>query len=296
MTNKMQLKKDLKEKRELVNITIDRFLPRKDEYPKEIHKAMRHTLFAGGKRLRPYLAIRTFMLFDDDLEKVRNIAAAVEMLHTYTLIHDDLPEIDNDDYRRGKKTCHVLFGSDIALLAGDALLVAAFEMLSTATLSDTVKQKLLREFAMDCGDKGLIAGQMVDIRSEGKAVDKKTLDFIHHNKTGKLINLSIRFGCYAADASPADLKRMEEYGTKLGLAFQIVDDILDVEGDSKTLGKTTGKDNASKKATFPAVYGLEKSKDMAAKLIEDCHSLLAPYGERAELLSMLTEFVLNRQF
>jgi len=294
--NKMILKKDLKEKRELVNIEVDRFLPRKDEYPKQIHKAMRHTLFAGGKRMRPYLLVNTYLLFRDDVEKTFLLAGAIEMLHSYTLIHDDLPEIDNDEYRRGKKACHVIYGSDIALLAGDALLVNAFEAITATELDDKLKIKLIKELASEAGDQGLIAGQMVDIASEGKRVTKTTLDFIHKNKTARMINLPIRFGCLLAEASDDDIKRMEKFGNKLGLAFQIVDDILDVEGDQKTLGKTVGKDKKAEKATFPAIYGLEDSRRMAEKLIEDAKSLLKPYKERANILLMLCDFVLTRTF
>lgn len=295
-TNRMLLKKDLKEKRELVNIEVDRFLPRKDEYPKQIHKAMRHTLFAGGKRMRPFLLINTYLLFRNDIQRTLLIAGAIEMLHSYTLIHDDLPEIDNDEYRRGKKACHVLFGSDIALLAGDALLVNAFEAITTAEVDEKLKLDLIRELAEEAGHLGLIAGQMVDINSEGKKISKETLNFIHKNKTAKMINLPIRFGCLLANAPEADFKRMEKFGNKLGLAFQIVDDILDVEGDQQTLGKTIGKDSKAQKATFPALYGLEESKKMAEKLIEEAKYLLKPYGEKAETLSLLCDFILTRKF
>ena len=295
-TNRMLLKKDLKEKRELVNIEVDRFLPRKDEYPKQIHKAIRHTLFAGGKRLRPYLLINTYLLFDDDIKKTLLIAGAIEMLHSYTLIHDDLPEIDNDEYRRGKKACHVIFGSDIALLAGDSLLVFAFEAITTANIDEKLKLQLIQELAREAGNKGLIAGQMVDIISEGKEVSKETLEYIHANKTTRMINLPIRFGCYLAKASSEDQQRLEKFGNKLGLAFQIVDDILDIEGSQQTLGKTIGKDKKAQKATFPAVYGVEKSREMAEKLITEAKILLEPYGEKAELLMMLCDFVLTRKF
>ncbi|MBN1949446.1 MAG: polyprenyl synthetase family protein [Candidatus Cloacimonetes bacterium] len=294
--NKMLLKKDLKEKRELVNIEVDRFLPRKDEYPKQIHKAMRHTLFAGGKRLRPYLLINTYLLFADEIRKILLVAGAVEMLHSYTLIHDDLPEIDNDDYRRGKRSCHIIYGSDIALLAGDALLVYAFEALNLAPIDERLKLNMIREMAIEAGHSGLIAGQMVDILSEGKKIDKDVLEYIHNNKTARLIKLPIRFGCYLAEAPEEDQARMEKFGEKIGLAFQIVDDILDVEGQDKTLGKSTGKDVQVKKATFPAVYGLEKSKNMARKLIEEAKNLLDPYGEKADILRLLCDFIYNRKF
>lgn len=289
------LKKDLKEKRELVNIEIDRFLPRKDEYPKQIHKAMRHTLFAGGKRLRSYLMVHTYKLFQDDPTPTLAIAGAIEMLHTYTLIHDDLPAIDNDDKRRGKNACHIVYGADIALLAGDALLVNAFEAINTTNLNDKLKIKLISELSKETGSTGLIAGQMVDIMSEGKKVTKKTLEYIHQNKTAKLINLPIRFACYIANASIEDQQRLEKFGNKLGLAFQIVDDILDVEGDEATLGKTIGKDRKVQKATFPALYGLEKSHIMAIKLIDEAKALLLPYGEKAKMLHLLAEYVLTRK-
>jgi geranylgeranyl diphosphate synthase, type II len=294
--NKMQLKRDLKEKRELINITLDRFLPRKDEYPKEIHKAVRHTLFAGGKRLRPYLVFSTFHLFSDEIEKVRPIGAAIEMLHTYTLIHDDLPEIDNDEYRRGKKSCHAVYGADLALLAGDALLAAAFEIISIAELSEDARLRMIRELGEECGANGLIIGQMMDILSEKKDIDKEQLKFIHDNKTGRLIRLAVRFGCYAAEAAEEDVTRLDEFGEKLGLAFQIVDDILDIEGSSSKMGKSTGKDQQTKKATYPAVYGIEKSRDMARKLARDCGKLLDAYGERANMLQQLTDFVVQRDF
>ncbi|MCF7857914.1 MAG: polyprenyl synthetase family protein [Candidatus Cloacimonetes bacterium] len=296
-TKNMVLKKDLKEKRELVNIAIDRFLPRKDEYPKQIHKAIRHTLFAGGKRLRPYLLINTYKLFKQDVAETLMVAGAIEMLHTYTLIHDDLPEIDDADYRRGRASCHVIFGSDIALLAGDALLVYAFQAIAD---DDKVDKKLrlefLHELAKDAGHLGLIAGQIIDIQSEGQKVSKETLEYIHANKTGRLISLAIRFGCKLAGTSEEDEKNMEIFGKKIGLAFQIVDDILDIEGSQEKLGKATGKDLKAKKATFPAVYGLEKSRKMAEKLIAEAKELLAPYEDRAELLLMLCDFIETRKF
>jgi len=294
--NKMMLKKDLKEKRELVNIEMDRFLPRKDEYPKQIHKAIRHTLFAGGKRLRPYLMINTFLLFNDDIQKILLVAGALEMLHSYTLIHDDLPEIDNDEYRRGKKACHVIYGPDIALLAGDALLVYAFEAINQAEIDDKLKFKMIRELAQETGHKGLIAGQISDIQNEGKKISRNTLEYIHSNKTARMIKLPIRFGCYMADTNNDDLLRMETFGEKIGLAFQIVDDILDIEGNQQTLGKTIGKDAKMKKATFPAIYGLERSREMAENLISEAKELLEPYRQKAELLYMLSDFILTRKF
>jgi geranylgeranyl diphosphate synthase type II len=292
----MMIKRDIREKREIVNIILDRFLPRKDEYPKQIHKAIRHTLFAGGKRIRPYLTLSIYSLFDNDFSKVKYLAGAIELLHTYTLIHDDLPEIDNDDMRRGKKSCHVVYGSDIALLAGDALLVSAFDLIADSPFTDEEKMMYIKELASTAGSDGIISGQMNDIAYESKKVTKKTLEYIHENKTAKLLNLAVRFGCLAANAPQEDIERLDKYASKIGLAFQVVDDILDVEGSSALLGKTIGKDAEVQKATFPAVYGLDKSHEMAEKLISSAKKILSHYGEKAEKLELLTDFILTRKF
>ncbi|PID28020.1 MAG: geranylgeranyl pyrophosphate synthase [Candidatus Cloacimonadota bacterium] len=287
-------KKDIKEKRELINITLDRFLPRKDEYPKEIHKAQRYTLFAGGKRLRPYLCLQSFLLFSDDIDLARPVAGAIELLHTYTLIHDDLPEIDNDDLRRGRKTCHVVYGPALALLAGDSLISYAFDLLASCEVSDSLKVELIRQFARETGACGVVGGQMKDIISEGKKITKKELQYIHDNKTGKLIRLPLRFGAIVAGASEDDVNRLDRFGEKIGLAFQIADDILDIEGSKDSLGKSIGKDAKTEKATYPALYGLEKSKAMAAKLIKEAKALLQPYGEKALHLELLADYIISR--
>lgn len=292
----MMIKRDIREKREIVNIVLDRFLPRKDEYPKQIHKAIRHTLFAGGKRIRPYLTLSVYSLFDSDFSNVKYLAGAIELLHTYTLIHDDLPEIDNDDMRRGKKSCHVLYGSDIALLAGDALLVSAFDLIADSPFTVEERLAYIRELAIVAGTEGLISGQMNDIENENKKVSKKTLEYIHENKTAKLLNLAVRFGCMAANASEEDTQRLDKYASKIGLAFQIVDDILDIEGSADVLGKSIGKDAEVQKATFPAVYGLDKSHEMADKLIASAKKILSHYGDKAEKLDLLTDFILTRKF
>jgi len=294
MDNRVLFKRDLKEKQELVNIILDRFLPRKDEYPKEIHKAIRYSLFAGGKRMRPYLTILAWQLFNEDPEPITYVAAAVEMLHTYTLIHDDLPDIDNDEYRRGKKSCHAMFGSDVALLAGNALLINAFELITWAPMPEKTKQEMIAEMAVECGAKGLIAGQIVDIQSEGKKPDKKTLDFIHKNKTARLINLSLRFGAKAAGAKDADLKALEDFGNNIGMAFQIVDDLLDIAGDPEELGKSIGKDIASQKMTFPSIYGEDKSRQMAEDYKKSAKQSLSRFGDKALLLNMMADFIIDR--
>ena len=297
MSNVLSLKKDIKERREQVNMLLDRYLPRKDDYPKEIHKAIRHTLFAGGKRLRPYLVILTYQLYRRKVtEDIIRASAAIELLHTYTLIHDDLPEIDNDNYRRGKKTCHIVFGSDIALLAGDALLVEAFNFVNQIEIRPEIKIKMLHDMAVLSGDKGLIAGQMQDILSNEKDISKQTLDFIHLNKTAKLIQLSTRFGAYMAEVPYSELVKVDEFGKLLGLAFQIIDDILDVEGNPKTLGKSVGKDSSEKKSTYPSVLGLDKSKELAETYTNKALTILDSFGERATILRELTTELLLRKY
>jgi geranylgeranyl diphosphate synthase, type II len=295
MDRKVRLKKDMKEKQELVNIILDRYLPRKDEYPKNIHKALRYSVFAGGKRLRPYLTMSTYQIYKVNVEPITPVAAAIEMLHTFSLMHDDLPDIDNDDYRRGKKACHVLFGEGEALLAGDALLVSAFELITLAEIKAEHRLRFVREMAEECGIKGLIAGQMVDIESEGKKVDEKKINYIHENKTAKLIKLCLRFGALAGGAPDSELKALETYGAKIGLAYQIVDDLLDIEGDPDQLGKTTGKDANVKKATYPSVYGVAESKRRAQELISQARSSIAGLGEKALMLDIVAEYLLNRK-
>ncbi len=285
----------MKEKQEQVNIILDRYLPRKDEYPKDIHKALRYSVFAGGKRLRPYLTISAYQMYREKLDKITPVAAAIEMVHAYTLIHDDLPDIDDDDMRRGKKSCHVVFGEGVALLAGDSLLINAFELITYADIPDTLKVQFVRELGEVAGIKGLIAGQMEDIDAEGKKTDKKTLNFIHNNKTAKLINIALRFGALAGRAPEKDLKIIEDYGSKIGLVFQIVDDLLDVEGTQHSLGKTIGKDEAAGKATFPSQYGVEESRAMAQKLTREAIKGIAALGERSIRFRILADHLLNRK-
>lgn len=295
MDRKILLKKDMKEKQELVNIILDRFLPRKDEYPKEIHKAIRYSVFAGGKRLRPYLTLLAFGMYNEDVEQISPVAGAIEMIHTFSLIHDDLPDIDDDEYRRGKKSCHAMFGEGVALLAGDALLISAFELITLAEIDAALRVQFIRELAQEVGIKGLIAGQMVDIESEGKKVDKKTLNYIHENKTARLINICLRFGAMAGGAPENELKLIEEYGRLIGLVFQIVDDLLDIEGSQEELGKSIGKDAGVSKATFPSVYGIEESRAKAAELTEKARQIIAPLGEKALKLDILAEYLLTRK-
>ncbi len=289
------IKKDMKEKSELVNIALDRFLPRKDEYPKDIHKALRYSTFAGGKRLRPYLTILAYQLYKDKADIIIPVAAAIEMVHTFSLIHDDLPDIDDDEFRRGKKSNHTVFGEGVALLSADSLLINAFEIITHSELSDRLKVQFVHELAHESGIKGLIAGQMVDIESEGRKVDKKTLNFIHTNKTARLINLSLRLGALGAKAPAKDLKIIEDYGNKIGMVFQIIDDLLDIEGTKTKMGKTIGKDEIQGKATFPSVFGIEESRQMAADLTEQAKARIAVLGDRSIKLRILADFLLNRK-
>ncbi|HPN41085.1 MAG TPA: polyprenyl synthetase family protein [Candidatus Cloacimonadota bacterium] len=295
MDRKVLLKKDMKEKQELVNIILDRYLPRKDEYPKNLHKAIRYSVFAGGKRLRPYLTMLAYQIYAGNPEPITPVAAAIEMIHTFSLIHDDLPDIDNDDYRRGKKSCHALFGEGEALLAGDSLLVSAFELITYAEISAELRVRFIRELARECGISGLIAGQMVDIQSEGKKVSKKTLQYIHENKTAKLINICLRFGALAGGAPPEELAAIEEYGNCLGMVFQIVDDLLDIEGDPEELGKSVGKDVEVEKATFPSVWGVEESRRQARELTEKAKQAIVKLGDKAMLLDVLADYMLTRK-
>lgn len=295
MDRKILLKKDMKEKQELVNIILDRFLPRKDEYPKDIHKAIRYSVFAGGKRLRPYLTMLAFQLYNEDVELIAPVAAAIEMIHTYSLIHDDLPDIDDDEYRRGKKSCHAVFGDGVALLSGDALLISAFELITMAEIDAALRVQFIRELAQGVGINGLLAGQMVDVESEGKKVDKKTLNYIHENKTAKLINLSLRFGAIAGGAPANELALIEEYGRLIGLVFQIVDDLLDIEGTQEELGKSIGKDENVEKATFPSVFGIAESRAKAIEYTEKARQIISSLGSRALKLDILAEHLLSRK-
>jgi len=284
----------MKEKQELVNIILDRFLPRKDEYPKEIHKALRYSVFAGGKRLRPYLTMLAYGFYQKDVEPISPVAAAIEMIHTFSLIHDDLPDIDNDEYRRGKKSCHAMFGEGVALLAADSLLISAFELITEAEIEEKYKLLFVRELARECGIQGLIAGQMVDIESENKKIDKKTLNYIHDNKTGRLINVCLRFGAMAGGAKDKEIAIIEDYGKKIGLAFQIVDDLLDIEGDPALMGKSLGKDEDQQKATYPSLYGIEESHKQAKELIESAKNSIRKLGPKTILFEALADFILHR--
>lgn len=295
----MDIKQYLEKKGKMVEEALKRFLPASEDFPSEIHTAMRYSLFAGGKRIRPILALAAAQAVGGELSKVLPAACALEMIHTYSLIHDDLPAIDNDDLRRGRPTSHKVFGEAMAVLAGDALLTQAFIVLSAPDFVKTVgpakAAAAVHEIAQAAGSRGMVGGQTVDILSTGKTLELPTLEYIHTHKTGALIRASVRVGGILAGARKKQLEILNRYGEKVGLVFQIVDDILDVEGKSEELGKTAGKDRAAKKITYPAYYGLEESRRRAQELILAAKEGIKPLGKRAQALKGIADLILSRQ-
>ena len=281
-----------------VDRALDRFLPRESAPPASLHKAMRYSVFAGGKRLRPVLVAAGAEAVGGTLEAVMPAACAVEMIHTYSLIHDDLPAMDNDDFRRGVPTSHKVFGEAIAILAGDALLTLAFRLLANSSPAGGEAGRLrdlLIEVADAAGSAGMVGGQVADIECEGKVAGAAIVDYIHTHKTAALIRASIRSGAILAGASPIELTALGVAGDSLGLAFQIMDDILDITATSEELGKTAGKDQAQQKATYPAVHGIEASRRRAQTLVADAHAALVPFGECALPLRELGTFIIERK-
>ena len=281
-----------------VEAALDRLLPSADQQPYSIHRAMRHSVFAGGKRVRPVLCMEAARMITGGSGYVRGseeLGAALEMLHTYSLIHDDLPALDNDDLRRGNPTCHVVFGEAIAILAGDALQTQAYEVLASLQGDPRAIVKIIGSIAQATGTvEGMIGGQVMDIESEAQKPTAELVHAIHRAKTGALIRVSVVAGGLLAGASEDDVQRLYAFGRDAGLAFQIVDDILDVTQESSHLGKTAGKDLASVKATWPAVYGVSQSSQDAKQLIASAFEQLAPYGERANALKSLAAFLVER--
>lgn len=280
-----------------VDAALERWVPETSQNPSTIHEAMRYSLFAGGKRVRPLLAIAAAEAVGDENDGVEHAACSLEMIHTYSLIHDDLPALDNDDLRRGRPTCHKVFGDAMAILAGDALLTLAFETLSKLRGVDAERRVLLiAELATASGTVGgMIGGQVNDIQGEGQLPTAELLDSIHRAKTGALLRASVRMGAIYAGAGEAKLAALTAFGEHVGLAFQIVDDVLDVEESSETLGKTAGKDAQQQKITFPAVYGLEQSRAMAEKERAAAHEALSLFGERGDRLKQLADLVVQRK-
>jgi geranylgeranyl diphosphate synthase, type II len=292
----MNLREYLGQQQKLVDTELDRLVPPESTDPQTIHRAMRYSLFAGGKRIRPILCIEAARTVSDDCAHVVAAACSLELIHTYSLIHDDLPAMDNDDYRRGKLTNHKVFGEAIAVLAGDALLTLAFEVLAKIDAPSDRKSRLASELAVSSGTVGgMIGGQVFDLEGEGKPPEAQLLETIHRAKTGALLRASLRMGAIYAGASEPQYNALSCYGEHVGLAFQIVDDILDVEESSEALGKTAGKDAAQHKITFPAVYGLEESRRMAQVECGRAHAVLEPFGDRAQRLHELADLIVQRK-
>jgi len=293
----VDVKSLIQEGADLTDRALEELIPSAQTIPASIHGAMRHSTFAGGKRLRPVLAMQAGITIAGALPKgIENLGAALEMLHTYSLIHDDLPALDNDDLRRGKPTCHVVFGEAIAILAGDALQTRAFEILSSLNCPPVATVQIIGLIANAVGTvDGMIGGQVLDLESERLKPTPELVEAIHRAKTGALIRVSVVSGGVYAGATPDDVARLDRFGRKAGLAFQIVDDILDMTVDSEQLGKTAGKDQATEKATWPAVYGIEQSRRDAAQLIDEAFAALDPYGSRADGLKAVARYLVERQ-
>jgi len=278
-----------------VNRALDRYLPSASTRPSTIHQAMRYSLFAGGKRMRPALCLAASAACGGKDAVAMPLACAVECIHTYSLVHDDLPAMDDDDYRRGKPTSHKVYGEGIAVLAGDALLTQAFEIAARARGWPRYShQKLILELARAAGSLQLIAGQVADLEGEGKKLSAAQLRYIHERKTSALLCCSVRMGGMSANCSPPQLRALTRFGYNVGLAFQVIDDILDVTQTSEKLGKTAGKDTKSKKATYPAIVGLKKSRKIAEQLTNRAFAALKPFGKKAAALEALAEYLLKR--
>ena len=298
----MDINRYLQEKKEIVDSALERYFPGEGEFPPSLYKAIHHSLFAGGKRIRPILSIACFEAVGGKGDRILPFACALEMIHTYSLIHDDLPAIDNDDYRRGKPTCHKVFGEAIAVLAGDGLLTEAFRLMTSFPEKDHPSGDkglildLVNEVAQAAGILGMVGGQVVDVESEGKGVDLPTVQYIHTHKTGAMILVSVRVGGKLGGAKEGILKALTRYGEGLGLAFQIADDILNVRGKATLMGKKTGSDLSRGKATYPSVLGVEESKKRAHELVELAVDALSPFGPEADPLREIAHFVIAREY
>jgi geranylgeranyl diphosphate synthase, type II len=289
------LKSYLQERSAIVERALDRSIS--ITRPEKVYESMRYSLLAGGKRLRPILCLATCELTGGTIDMAMPTACALEMVHTMSLIHDDLPAMDDDDYRRGKLTNHKVFGEDVAILAGDALLCYAFEYVASTT-QNVPAEKLLRVIALlgkTVGAEGLVGGQIVDLESEGKTnINEETLTFIHTHKTGALLETSVVAGAILAGATEEDIAKLSRYAQNIGLAFQIIDDILDITATQEELGKTAGKDLQAQKATYPSLWGIEKSRIKAAQLVEEAIGELAAFGEGAEPLRAIAKYIVTR--
>ena len=294
----LNLKTYLAQRQRRVDRALHAALPPASRKPATIHKAMRYSLFAGGaKRLRPILCLAAADACGGDLEEALPLACAVECIHTYSLIHDDLPSMDNDDFRRGQPTCHKVFGEGMAVLAGDALLTFAFELVARANGWPRYGTRtLVEELAVTSGSLKLIAGQVADLEGERRQINEKQLRYIHEGKTAALLTSAIRFGAMSANAAPGRLTALTSFGRALGLAFQVIDDILDVTQTSEKLGKSAGKDVAAQKATYPSILGLEGARHEARRLTAEAHASLRSLGRKADTLRALADHLLQRDY
>jgi geranylgeranyl diphosphate synthase, type II len=292
----MKLPPFFEEDRLAVDAQLEKLLPAESAEPPSIHTAMRYSVFAGGKRIRPILCLESARIFETEVSPALYPGCAIEFIHTYSLIHDDLPALDNDDLRRGKPTSHKKFGEATAILAGDALLTLAFETIAAAPVAAERRVRMVTEIATAAGTvRGMVGGQVADLEAEGKPVSPEMLEYIHRSKTAALIRASITSGATCAGAPVGDVVRLRRFGETIGWAFQVTDDILDVEESSAALGKTAGKDIAQQKATYPAVYGLQRSHQIAKELADKAIAELDAYGERANRLRSIAEFLVLRR-
>lgn len=296
----MDLKAYLKEKIALVDAALEKYLPKEEERPQSIHKAMRYSIFAGGKRVRPVLMLAACEAVGGMIDRAMPAACALEMIHTYSLIHDDLPAMDDDDFRRGRPTNHKVFGEAIAILAGDGLLTEAFKLISdprfAVGIDPAVRLAVIHEIAVCAGTYGMVGGQVVDMESEGKSdMDLPTVQYIHIHKTGALIKASVVAGALLGGADDKQLAAILRYGKAAGLAFQIADDILDIEGTTEEIGKDAGSDEARGKATYPAVMGLAAAKQEAQAMMDEAFAALEPLGAAAEPLREIARYIVERK-
>ncbi len=295
----MKLKEYLQEKRAMVDQALENYLPEIDGPKEELYRAMRYSLFAGGKRLRPILCIAAAEAVGGSHEDVMPVACAFEMIHTYSLIHDDLPAMDNDELRRGKPTNHMVFGEAMAILAGDGLLTEAFRVMACPELLEKAGaerfRKVIEIVASASGAEGMVAGQALDMKAEGAKIDTSFMEIIHEHKTGALLKASVTTGAILGGGSEREIESLEQYGKNIGLAFQISDDILDIEGDSKEMGKQTGVDIERGKNTYPSIYGMEKSKIMLKEIIDNAVDMLSAFKDKADPLRQIAVYIIERK-
>ena len=295
----MEFNQTLKEKANYIENLLNEYMPKEEGYQKTIMEAMNYSLKAGGKRLRPILTLEACKIVGGNERDCIPFAIAIEMIHTYSLIHDDLPALDNDDLRRGRKTNHIVYGEDMAILAGDALLNYAFEVMLSNSIGKENPEKYLQainEIAKSSGIYGMIGGQVVDIQSENKKISKEKLDYIHNNKTAAIIIGCMRAGAIIGNADEKKLDKITKYAKNIGLTFQIIDDILDIVGDESKLGKKVGSDIDNHKSTYPSLLGLEKSKDIAYRLIKEAKDSISYIGEDTKFLDNLADYIIDREY